>query len=249
MFKKMMASVGVGSAKVDTILDNPNVQALAPVTGHVYIKGGKVEQKIDDIYLEVRTHYKKEVDDSTVTKTATIQKITIPANSVIQPKQEVRIPFQFNLAPQTPLTMGRTKTWIHTGLDIKQAIDPTDKDFLNVHPHPAIKVIMDSLAAMGFQVKQVENEFSRFGDGVPFVQEIEYRPTQSFRGQLDELEVVYFLLQDGVGLMLEVDRKSRGLKGFFQELTGADESNVNIKFTNQELQTRFSIHKQIDFIN
>ncbi len=132
--------------------------------------------------------------------------------------------------------MGRTKTWIHTGLDIKQAIDPTDKDFLNVHPHPAIKVIMDSLAAMGFQVKQVENEFSRFGDGVPFVQEIEYRPTQSFRGQLDELEVVYFLLQDGVGLMLEVDRKSRGLKGFFQELTGADESNVNIKFTNQELQ-------------
>lgn len=232
----MMASVGIGSAKVDTILDNPNVQALAPVTGHVYIKGGKVQQQIDQIYLEVQTDYYKPDEDGTTLCTATIQKIAIPANSMIQPKQEVRIPFQFILAPQTPLSMGKNKIWIKTGLDIKKALDPTDRDFLTVHPHPAIGVLLDAINMMGFKVKKIENQNSRFGDQVPFVQEFEFKPTQSFKGKLDDLEVVFFLLQDGVGLMLVVDRKARSLKGLFQEITGADESKVNIKFTNQELQ-------------
>jgi sporulation-control protein len=117
-FKNAMASMGIGSSKVDTILDNDRVQVGSPVTGRISIKGGKVEQKIDNIYLKVQTEYKKESGDDEYTLTDTVQKITIPIGEVIQPNQQANIPFQFILSPDVPITAGKTKVWIYTGLDI-----------------------------------------------------------------------------------------------------------------------------------
>jgi len=63
MFDKMLSSFGIGSAKVDTKLHKNSYIAGEELTCVVEITGGKVEQKIDEIYLSVKTKYIKERDD------------------------------------------------------------------------------------------------------------------------------------------------------------------------------------------
>jgi len=246
MFKKMLASVGIGNAKVDTVLSNTNVQIGGLVTGSVNVTGGNVEQKVENIYLEVTTMYNDVNDDdegpSTTMNSAVVQKITIPINSVLGVKQTAQVPFQFILSSQTPVTHGKTKVWIRTGLDIKGAIDPKDRDYLTVHPHPYMNVVMEAMGAMGFQLKSAENEVSNKGIGVPFVQEFEYKPTQAFNKQIHELDIVFYVYHnEGLGMTVEVDRKARGLKGILQHAVGKGESNVNVRFTHDELAQGVSL--------
>ena len=65
-FNKVLASVGIGAATVDTKLERDQVVPGEEIKGIVEIRGGNVEQKIDDIYLSVNTQYVKESDDRKV---------------------------------------------------------------------------------------------------------------------------------------------------------------------------------------
>lgn len=231
-----MASVGIGSAKVDTIVENPNVQAGSEVKGVIQLKGGKTDQKIDDIYLNVMTSYEKEVDDRKVQQNATIQKVKISINETIRAGKNEQLPFSFILEPFTPMTFDKVKIWIHTGLDIKMAIDPTDHDPINVEPHQYMAAVLVALKDMGFQLKKVKNEHSRYGRNLPFIQNFEFYPRGEFSGQLDELEVAFSVSDHGVELLLEIDRKARGLGGFLAEAMDMDESLVRYSLSVQELQ-------------
>ena len=64
----MLASVGVGAAKVNTELDTPEVEPGGVLSGTVYIQAGDVEQNVDRIYLTINTHYIRERDDRKVRK-------------------------------------------------------------------------------------------------------------------------------------------------------------------------------------
>lgn len=236
LFKKAMASVGIGSTKVDAILNNETVQAGTTVTGNIHIKGGKVEQKIDNIYLSIDTKYEKPSGDDTVTCYETLQKKTINVGGVIQPKQEAVIPFEITLPADAPITMGKVKTWLSTGLDIKKALDPTDRDYIKVLPHDYMLVVLDAIFKLGFTLRESENEYCKNKSGLPFVQEFEFVPTSAFKGQLDEIEVVFYICNDGIGLAMEIDRKARGLKGFFAEMLDMDETNTKLAFSHQQLQ-------------
>ncbi len=77
IFKKLLASVGIGAAKVDTRLYDELVIPGEMLNGEVYITGGDVSQEIDDIYLSVATQYKREVDDSTVTEECVLIKYNL----------------------------------------------------------------------------------------------------------------------------------------------------------------------------
>ena len=57
-FKKLLASVGIGQAKVDTILFDEVVEPGGILTGEIQIQGGQVDQEIDKIDLCLRTRAK-----------------------------------------------------------------------------------------------------------------------------------------------------------------------------------------------
>lgn len=66
-FNKFMASaLGVGAAKVNTIVHTKNIMPGKRIEGICKIKGGKVEQYIDQITIGVFTNYKKEVNDKVI---------------------------------------------------------------------------------------------------------------------------------------------------------------------------------------
>ena len=240
-FNKMFASVGIGSAKVDTRLEKDRVMPGEVIRGMVLIQGGKTEQSVDDIYLSLHTTYIKEVDDKKIASTAQIDRFRLTQSFIIKENETKEIPFSFKLPLEIPLSLGRTKIWVATGLDIKNAIDPADKDFLTVVPNPLMAGIFDAVSGLGFRLREAECEQAprQLRRHLPFVQEFEFVPVSGqFRGRLDELELVFYPKDENeIEVLMQVDRKARGLGGFLSEAMGMDESYVRVSLRSSDLPT------------
>lgn len=230
-FRRLLSSVGVGAAKVDTRLEKSEFAPGDEVRGVVEIKGGNVEQEIRGIRLEVQTYYKRESGDNTVTETGTIESFTVSGPRVVQPNTEEEVPVSFRLPHETPLTLGRTSVWVRTALDIESAIDPSDSDGIRVLPNPTMRFVLDSFEKLGFRMREADNEElpHRLRRRLPFGQEIEFVATGGeFRGKFDEVELVMFPSEDEVELLMQVDRRARGLGSFLSEQMGTDESYASL---------------------
>lgn len=238
-FNKVFASIGIGSATVDTKLEKDTVSPGEEINGVVEVKGGNVEQNIDVILLSLHTTYIKEADDKKFTKTAVIDQIRLNEPFTIQPKETKQIPFSYRLPLDTPVSLGRSKIWVSTGLDIKNAIDPTDKDFLKVLPSRLSEAVIHAVTDLGFRLREVDCEEApyRLRRRLPFVQEFEFVPVSgAFRGKLDELEIVFFPVSNTeTEVYMQVDRRARGLGGFLSEALEMDESHVHFTVHSSDL--------------
>lgn len=240
MFKKILSSVGIGSTKVDTQLSKAVYTAGETMEGVIVIEGGKTKQQIDEIYLFLMSTYIREVDDKTVNETAVLKKYKLVDSFIIAPNEVRRIPFHIALPFDVPITKGKTKVWIQTGLDIKMAVDPQDKDYIEVQPHPLVKAFLQTVNSLGFRLHEVEcEEAPRVLRGkYPFVQEFEFKPISGlFKGKLDELEVIFFTSEHEVEVILEIDRRARGFSGFLAEALDKDETLVRFTFTSHNIPT------------
>lgn len=238
MFKRMLASAGIGAATVNLMLHQDVVNAGDMITGVVRIQGGRVAQKVDDVYAFVMTRYVKEQNDSKVKVDATVAKFLLAGKFTVEAEQVYEFPVSFQIPLNTPVTMGRTPVWIQTGLDIKEAFDPQDRDQLQVNPHPNSMIILDAVNLLGFRTREISCEYSPHysrSNGLPFVQEFEFVPTSQFRNQLDELEIIFSPDNNGVDLLLQIDRKARGLSSLFAEALDMDESFVRVRFDRNQL--------------
>lgn len=238
-FNKVLASVGIGAATVDTKLVNDQIAPGEELKGIVEIRGGNVQQSIDDIYLAVNTQYVKESDDQKYNVTTTIERIRLASACTVAPNEKREIPFSFILPIDTPLSMGKTKVWVTTGLDIKNAVDPSDQDYLHVKPGKLQEGVLNAISSLGFRLREVECEQAsyRLRQRLPFIQEFEFVPVSGpFRGRLDELELIFLLTSATTGhLHFQVDRKARGLGGFLSEALEMDETNIRLSVSIEDL--------------
>jgi len=239
-FHKALASFGIGSATVDTRLAKDTYRAGEVVQGEIIVRGGQVEQQVDTIYLSVNTTYIRESNDHKHTEVATLQKIKVTEPFTLSAGEEKVFPISLTLPFETPISAGKTQVWIQTGLDIKNAVDPSDKDYIRVEPTSLAAQILDAIGRLGFRLREAECEQApaRFRGYYPFVQEFEFVPTGSFRGHLDELEIV-FLSQSNhsAEILMQIDRKVKGIGSFFAEALEMDESYVRTTITMHDLPT------------
>ena len=149
--------------------------------------------------------------------------------------------FPFQLPLDTPVSVGKTKVWVTTGLDIKNAVDPTDKDFLHVKPNRLLEGVLNSISSLGFRLREVECEQAsyRLRQRLPFIQEFEFVPTSgAYRGRLDELELIFLPTSEtSADLHFQIDRKARGLGGFLSEALEMDETNIRASISTSDLPT------------
>lgn len=241
-FKKAMAKIGIGSVKLDTVIES-ELQQGAEVTGHFKIRSGKVEQHIDQIYLTIWTTYIEEYEDSegeekTRNVYEEIQKVEVPFDETVKPGDEEReIPFSFVLSPKTPISIKDDSVWIDSGLDIKTAIDPSDRDYIKVKPHPYLETVLKAIEELGFKLREIENEAAKIvGYDLPFIQEFEFKPGNDFRDSLDELEVAFFIKDSRIDMLMEVDRKGKGLFGLLEEALDIDESKGKLSIDAEDLE-------------
>ncbi|BCB04410.1 sporulation protein [Bacillus sp. KH172YL63] len=244
-FNKVFASIGIGAATVDTKLEKSSYQAGETVKGVVEITGGNTDQSIDAIYLTLFTTYIRESDDKKVTDYAPIQKVQISEPFTIKENEKKELSFTFTLPFETPITYGNTRVWVATGVDIKNAVDPKDKDYIEIVPNALTNAILESIQALGFRIRKVECEEAsgRFRGRYPFIQEYEFVPVNGpFQRKLDELEVVFLnQTEKQVELLLEVDRRARGLGGFLAEALDMDESVISMTISTSDLPRLESI--------
>ncbi len=236
-FSKVMASVGIGAAKVDTLLEKRTYQPGEEMNGIIRIQGGQVQQEIEGIDLSIMTYYIKEVDDRKVRQNVELGKVRATPSLVIAPGETKEEAFSFRLPLTTPLSIGRTPVWVQTKADIRSAIDPTDQDRIEVVPAPIMSAVIDGFERLGFRLREVETVYApRLGGAFPFVQEFEWVPSGgSYRGRLDEVELVFLRQQgDGLELLLQVDRRATSIMGLFAEAMDMDESFVRMTVTEAE---------------
>ncbi|KMY54536.1 sporulation protein SpoOM [Bacillus sp. FJAT-27231] len=238
-FNKVLASIGIGAAKVDTKLEKPEYTAGETIRGQVEISGGSTEQQIDSIYLTVYTTFIREADDRKYTDHAAVKKHKLNEPFKIGVNEKKSIPFSMELPIDTPITYGNTRVWVATGLDIKNAADPGDKDYIEVRPTTLAASVLDAIGQLGFRLREVECEQAskRIGSRFPFVQEFEFVPTSGpFRGKLDELEVSFLAqAKEKAELLIQVDRKARGIGGLFAEALEMDETLLRLTVTSQDV--------------
>lgn len=240
IFNKALASIGIGAATVDTKLERATYRAGEVMHGEIIVRGGNVDQQVDAIYVSVHTTYIRQSNDKKYTDVAVIQKVKATEPFSIAAGEHKVFPISLTLPIDTPITVGKTQVWIQTGLDIKNAVDPNDKDTIRVQPTKLAESVLDTVSGLGFRLREAECEqaSTRFRGNYPFVQEFEFVPTGSYRRHLDELELVFLSQSDySVDILLQIDRKAKGLGSLFAEALDMDESYVRTTITRQDLPT------------
>ncbi|MCU7667121.1 sporulation protein [Bacillus thuringiensis] len=241
LFDRMKASIGIGAAKVDARLDNHNVVPGEEVTGEVYILGGNIPQEINGAYINIKTKVLKEVDDKKMYSDFTLFRFLVASQFTINSKEEKIIPFSFKFPTESPISLGNTKIWVQTELDIPLAVDPSDKDAIVVNPSISTRIVLDAIDSLGFVLRKTEN-LSSYKSSIGLIQEFEYfARSGEFKGLLDELEVIVIPDTYGVKLLLEVDRKVRGLGSLFAETFDMDETKITLTIDNEILDQGASV--------
>lgn len=223
MLKKLLASVGIGKAKIDTILLDDELKAGQEFHIDIVITGGDVEQELNGIELAVMASAKTEaeVGDNEVeyNKSVVLQHWQQPLNVTIKPGETIHKEATLTLHPEIPATnlFGNSvgKVWLQTGLDIKNGLDGSDKDPLNILPSDTQVAVLDFVQRSGYRLFKADIESGRvrapgFASHLPCYQEYEFKPeSRSFFGA-KELEVTFVDNGAETGVLIEIDRAFLG---------------------------------------
>lgn len=234
-FQRALAKIGVGGATVDAQLSTARVRQGETINGKIVLKGGAVDQEMEGITISIKTVYEKEKDDHKQKIPTVIHKVRVTDQFSLQAKEEKILDFSLQVPTTVPVTYGSVRVWLETEMDIKGALDPEDKDFIEISPLPILKDLMEGLEREGFKLRKVECEAApRWMKGtLPFVQKFEFVPVSgSFRSKFDEIELyVIRLTEDSIEGIVEVDKRGNSLGGWLAEALDMDESYHRIHLT------------------
>jgi len=247
MFKKILASVGIGAAKVDTVLETEHLQPGQKFNAVIVIKGGDVDQEISGLDLALMTRVKVDGEDGEYFTNHVIEKWRITDIGTIAAGVEKHIPFEARLHSETPITeinagYNQSHVWLETGLDIDLALDPTDRDALHIYPNDAVSTFMEAMDRLGFSLVKadVEKGFLRaptFQSHSGCYQELEYRPNSRSLFCLQEVELSFVPEAHKTHVLIELDRAFRG--DGYVDLT-IEHDHVNLSQLCDQLERLFA---------
>lgn len=212
MFKKMLSKVGVGGAKVDTILKDLPVVRGGVLEGEIQIEGGKVEQLVEKVYLELGTSYTYEDEEGEVRSASVIlHRMDIAESFELFPRELKTFPFALEVPLITPITVGKPITYLRTGLDVKGSVDPKDRDTVAVAPEPATEKLLQAIEALGFVHEADSGDCIDMENpsGVPYVQNFDYEAQGEIARRIKELEVLVLPWEEESEFELELEIPSR----------------------------------------
>ncbi|SDW81756.1 sporulation-control protein [Marininema mesophilum] len=231
IFTKALASLGVGNAKVDTRLRQTQFRQGEYIEGEVHIQGGQVAQEIDEIYLYLVVLYQHERNQQEYV----MEEYRLSEVFTVAPQETRVIPFEIRLPYDTPVTTGGCPVYLKTGLDIKRAVDPDDNDGIEVLPHPLVEKVLSVIEKVGFQLVEIDFEFENYYSRHPFIQEFEFKPTGDLRGLLDEIEVMFYIGEKEVEVILQLDRKATDLMSSLEEALELDQRTLRLSVNEQDV--------------
>jgi len=246
MFRKVLASIGIGASRVELTIPKARFMAGETINGQLRIEGGIIDQKVDNVYLRLLLTSSFKKGDHMQNITREFASATIADGFEVKAGSQMQsIPMSFAIPEAIPVSAYATRYYLVTGLDIASAVDPKDTDGIEILPGARQAVVMQAIEKqLGFRRKPRTGEYNgRF-------QEFEYRPGNFMHGKLDELEVVYQVERDGVRLFMQIDKRARGLFGMIAEEWDLDERHVSLFVPNAQITTPAATGEYIaDFID
>ncbi|WP_278265506.1 sporulation protein [Nocardia sp. AG03] len=222
MFKQLLAAAGVGGAEVDTELFTPGVQPGGRIEGVIRLRGGRIDQSIEQVSVEFSTRVEREygdgeehVVDHGFGRTPVAGAFTLRAGHVSEFRFAAPVPLE------TPITFfdGRhlpgAAVAVRTAVDIHGAVDSCDTDPIGIGALPAQHVVLDAVRRMGFPLLRTDVEaggIRGLPQRLPFYQEIEFGRSPHFP-RVNQLEVTFVAVEHGVHVVLEADIEG----GWFRE--------------------------------
>jgi sporulation-control protein len=236
MFKKVLASIGIGAAKVDTVLHTEHLQPGQKFSAEVIITAGDVEQDISGLELALMTKVKVESDEGDYFADHVLEKWSIVDQRTLTPGEELRIPFEARLHSETPITqisqgLNQSVVWIATGLNIDFALDATDRDPVYVYPNEAVKTFMQAMEKLGYKLvkSDVEKGYlrtSNFNSTSGCYQELEYKPAGLKVFGPKEVELSFVPEAHKTHVLIEIDRMF-GSDGYVDLTIEHDQVNLS----------------------
>ncbi|MBA0050531.1 sporulation protein [Streptomyces sp. AJS327] len=215
VFKKVFASMGMGGASVDTVLNEPNVVPGGVVQGEVRIEGGSVDQEIQSVSVGLQAKVEVETDDGETKRNIDFGQLRLGGAFQLHEGAAHVVPFSLEVPWETPITaflgqhLAGMQIGVTTELAIARAVDTTDLDPVTVHPLPAQQALLQSFGELGFRFKAADLEQGHIRgtrQTLPFYQEIEFHAPQQYRG-LREVELSFVADSREMDVVLEMDKK------------------------------------------
>jgi sporulation-control protein len=126
ILRKAMSLLGIGSAKVDLILEKESFRPGEEVNGYFLLKGGTIEQKLrridcDLVMIEKRTEEMTVLDSTTILTT-----------KQIEADEENKLPFTF-IIPETIEDSNQHFSYrFNTKLTFNQGVESLDEDVIKI---------------------------------------------------------------------------------------------------------------------
>jgi len=129
MLKKFLSSIGYGSMKVETVVDQPEIAHGETLSGTIYIEGGQSNQLIEFIKLEImkRTEGHREDSDFDVTDDV-VAKHTIEIVGSVKSTETRMVPFELMPDERWEYETDNVKLYLRTTVHINNAVDTHDED-------------------------------------------------------------------------------------------------------------------------
>lgn len=197
--KRVLTSIGIGSATVDTILPDTAFSPGETIRGTVELTGGDSTQEIDGVYFALKARHTADGGERD------LGTFTVDEHVALSADEERSLPVEFELPVWTPLTQGGASVWLETGVDIAWAVDPTDEDQIDIVPDESLTALFDAIDALGFALEGSRLVDVAFVDGRPFAQKFDFRPTDRFTDDLADLEVTILPRESDLRVLLEFD--------------------------------------------
>ncbi|MGA8941917.1 MAG: sporulation protein, partial [Thermoactinomyces sp.] len=174
MIKNFLASLGVGAAKIDLVLDTSTLTMGEPVSGKIHLQGGEAEQQIEglNVHFCLASSYKKGDQVRHVNETIA----TIPIDNekfIIYPGEKKEYDFYFKCPEGLPISSINTRYFFKTDLEIRSGIDAQDRDFISVEPSGLLKNFLEGFSRLGFV--HYGEDYTGRKDGA--YQKIQFHPT------------------------------------------------------------------------
>jgi sporulation-control protein len=217
MFDKILASIGFGSAKIDTVIENKDIYIGDTIKGKINIQGGSTAQDICGISLALNTLVEVESDDGEYKTGHTIDSWSILDKFTINPNEKISYDFEIHIHNETPVTaincQTSSKVWLDTNLDINNGIDSQDKDYLTIFPTNHMELFINAMDILGFYLHSYDTEKGYLNGGYfksvsGCYQEFEFKP-KSFNA-INEIEASFIIENDKTHVLIELDRRFRG---------------------------------------
>lgn len=126
LLRKYMSLLGIGSAKIDLILDKEIYEPGECVNGYFLIKGGTIEQQLNRIDCDlVMIDLDKKSEEI-------IDSISILMTDSIESEVTNKIPFSFHLPEFVRVSSGELSYRFKTKMSFMQGVESFDQDAIQI---------------------------------------------------------------------------------------------------------------------